>query len=234
MTMDSNPPPKILLRPRRQSALWRNIIITTVLLGGFAAIGAGVVAWVHAQTEARIIANQIAMTRMRVTQLLDGVDYNNDPVAQQYSLHHPRLGPRESTVWFALKNEAIVGVVLSAETLSGYSGSIHILVGLDRDGQILGVRVTRHRETPGLGDAIEAERSDWIHGFRARSLDNPPVELWRVRRDGGLFDQFTGATVTPRAVVQAVRDVLLYFRDHHEDLFALIEVPTDDPDHEGG
>lgn len=200
--------------------LARDVIITTLLLGLFAAVGAGLVAWVHLATEAKIVANELAVTRARVSELLEGLDYGNDPVADHATVGHALLGGQDLPVWFARRGDEITGVVLSAIAPNGYSGSIHLLVGIDRDGNVLGVRVTRHRETPGLGDDIEADRSDWILGFRGRSLGNPPLELWRVRRDGGIFDQFTGATVTPRAVVQAVANALVYFRDHAEELLA--------------
>lgn len=199
----------------------RDIVITTLLLGVFAAIGTGIVALVHSGTEARIAENRLAMTRMRVTQVLEGLDYDNDPVTDQRWVGDPRLGGDALPVWLARRGSQTVGVVLSAVAPDGYSGGIHLLVGIDTAGTVLGVRVTQHRETPGLGDDIEADRSDWIHGFRGRSLDNPLVEQWGVRRDGGVFDQFTGATVTPRAVVGAVRRALLYFQEHAEELLAL-------------
>jgi len=212
------------------SVVLRDVIITTLLLGLFAAVGAGLVAWVHGRTEARISENQIALTRARVGQLLAGLDYDNDPVAAQFILKHPLLDPPEATVWFARQGSEVIGLVLSAVSPNGYSGAIHLLVGLSPDGHVLGVRVTQHRETPGLGDDIEVERSNWIHGFAGRYLDNPPIELWRVRRDGGIFDQFTGATVTPRAVVGAVRDVLLYFRNHGEDLLTMGRLADTEPE----
>lgn len=199
----------------------RDIVITTMLLGLFAAIGTGVVAWVHSGTEARIAENRLAMTRMRVTQVLEGLDYDNDPVTDHHRVGDERLGGHDLPVWLARHEGEVVGVALSAIAPDGYSGDIRLLVGIDATGTLRGVRVTGHRETPGLGDDIEVERSDWIHTFRGRSLVDPPIELWRVRRDGGVFDQFTGATVTPRAVVRAVRNALLYFEEHAEALLAL-------------
>lgn len=212
----------------------RDIVITTMLLGVFAAIGAGVVAVIHSATEARIEENRIAMTRMRVTQVLEGIDYDNDPVTDHHRVGDDRLGGHDLPVWLARRDGEVVGVALSVIAPDGYSGDIHLLVGVDTTGTLLGVRVTGHRETPGLGDDIEVDRSDWIHGFRGRSLGDPPIELWRVRRDGGVFDQFTGATVTPRAVVRAVRGALLYFEEQAEALFALPPpeeetVPTIEP-----
>ena len=101
----------------------------------------------------------------------------------------------------------------------GYSGPIRLLVGVNADGTVAGVRVLSHRETPGLGDPIDAARSDWIHGFEGRALDDPPAAAWTVRKDGGAFDEFTGATITPRAVVHAVRRVLEYAQANREALF---------------
>ena len=92
----------------------------------------------------------------------------------------------------------------------GYSGPINLLVAVNVDGTLSGVRVVSHKETPGLGDKIETNKDDWILGFVGKSLSNPSEALWKVRKDGGEFDQFTGATITPRAVVNAVREVLKY------------------------
>ncbi len=102
----------------------------------------------------------------------------------------------------------------------GYSGEIRLLVGVLADGSISGVRVLAHRETPGLGDPIEIERSDWITGFNGRSLGNPVLAQWDVARYGGDFDAFTGATITPRAVVRAVKNTLIYFAQNRERIFA--------------
>lgn len=207
----------------------RDIVITTLLLGVFAATGTGLVAWVHSNTEHRIAENRIEMTRARISQVLEGLEYDNDPVADHDTLDDPRLGAQELPAWFARKGGEIVGVVLSVVAPDGYSGNIHLLVGIDAQGNALGVRVTQHRETPGLGDDIEADRSDWIHGFRSRSLGDPPIELWRVRRDGGVFDQFTGATVTPRAVVHAVRNALVYFQESAETLLSMPPADGSEP-----
>jgi electron transport complex protein RnfG len=94
------------------------------------------------------------------------------------------------------------------------------------NGTVLGVRVTSHRETPGLGDKIETKKSDWIYSFEGRSLDNPEPEQWAVKKDGGEFDQFTGATITPRAVVNAVHDTLVYFEEHRQQIRDLLKQPA--------
>lgn len=100
----------------------------------------------------------------------------------------------------------------------GYAGPIEALMGVDRQGRILGVRVTSHQETPGLGDKIEHRKSHWIFAFEGRSLNDPAPQAWRVKKDGGAFDQLTGATITPRAVVQGVKQGLEVFAAHQRQL----------------
>lgn len=101
---------------------------------------------------------------------------------------------------------AVDGAGLAVEVAGlGYAGPIRLLVGLDPAGAIHGVRVLAHTETPGLGDRIEAAKSDWLAQFRGRTLDDPPADRWAVAKDGGTFDALSGATITPRAVVGALR-----------------------------
>jgi len=103
-------------------------------------------------------------------------------------------------------------------TATGYAGPIEIMLGVDTRGKILGTRVISHSETPGLGDRIEAKRDNWIETFTGLSLGAPPAEQWKVKKDGGRFDQFTGATITPRAVVKAVKQGLEFFQTHRNEL----------------
>jgi len=102
----------------------------------------------------------------------------------------------------------------------GYGGAIRVLLGVDKDGRILGARVLAHTETPGLGDKIEVDRDDWILDFDGKSLGEPPPERWAVKKDGGDFDQFSGATITPRAVVKSVKQGLELFAAHRDALTA--------------
>ena len=101
----------------------------------------------------------------------------------------------------------------------GYSGAIKLLIAVNTDGKLGGVRVVSHRETPGLGDKIEEEKNDWILQFAGKSLVDPATKNWKVKRDGGAFDQFTGATITPRTVIKAIKNTLLYYSEHGESLF---------------
>jgi electron transport complex protein RnfG len=111
---------------------------------------------------------------------------------------------------------------------NGYAGEIELILGLDSDGRILGVRVLSHAETPGLGDKIEERKSDWIFGFNGKSLENTTSDQWRVKKDGGEFDQFTGATITPRGVVKAIHQGLDFYQQHRGELLALSQA-TDSP-----
>ena len=144
--------------------------------------------------------------------------YNNDlidDVIQAQGLG----GSAPRKIYRARQDGAPVAVIMRVTAINGYNGDIELLVGILADGSIAGVRVTSHKETPGLGDRIDTRVGDWIYAFSGRSLSNPDAERWGVRRDGGEFDQFTGATITPRAVVAEVRRALEYFQEHREELF---------------
>jgi electron transport complex protein RnfG len=123
------------------------------------------------------------------------------------------------TVYRAVRQGQVTGVAFQV-TAPGYSGEIAIILGLDHQGRILGTRVLAHTETPGLGDKIEVSKDEWILAFDGRSLGDPPADRWAVKKDGGDFDQFSGATITPRAVVRAVKDGLELFRTHRDTLTA--------------
>jgi electron transport complex protein RnfG len=117
---------------------------------------------------------------------------------------------KEVVIYVATKDGQVGGVAFETSS-SGYSGEIKVMLGVDREGKILGARVLSHKETPGLGDKIEVKKGDWILRFTGLSLGNPPLEKWKVKKDGGQFDQFAGATITPRAVVRAIREGLQFF-----------------------
>ncbi len=131
-------------------------------------------------------------------------------------------------VYRARKQEQPVSLVLQFTTSEGYNGDIDLLVNIDTNGIIVGVQVTKHRETPGLGDDIDSRRSDWISDFTGHSLNSPDSKGWTVKRNGGYFDQFTGATISPRAVVKAVRRALEYEATNRQRLYQL---PSEAPEH---
>ncbi|MCR4299021.1 MAG: electron transport complex subunit RsxG [Gallionella sp.] len=117
---------------------------------------------------------------------------------------------KEVIVYLATREGKVTGVAFETSR-SGYSGEIKVMMGVDPQGKILGARVLSHKETPGLGDKIEVKKSDWMLRFTGLSLGNPPPDKWKVKKDGGQFDQFAGATITPRAVVRAIREGLEFF-----------------------
>lgn len=200
----------------------RSIIISAWVLGGFALIGTGLVAFTHQQTAERIVANEKAQRLKALSELVDPSRYDNALDSDTITVTDSALLGTQApvTVYRARKNGLPVAVLITPVAPDGYSGAIKLLVGINHDGRIAGVRVTAHRETPGLGDAIEISRSTWITTFAGKSLDNPAAPAWRVKKDGGEFDQFTGATITPRAVVTAVHKALQYYQRHRQALFA--------------
>ncbi|MEM1111355.1 MAG: electron transport complex subunit RsxG [Pseudomonadota bacterium] len=130
------------------------------------------------------------------------------------------LGLREDKkIYLARQGERVVAAILPATATDGYSGDIDMIVGVYADGRVAGVRVLNHRETPGLGDQIDLKKSDWVLEFDGRSLENPTLAGWTVKKDQGVFDQFTGATITPRAVIAATRRVLQYAEANRQTLF---------------
>ena len=157
----------------------------------------------------------------KLNTILSPSEYDNSLLDDQIVLPQDTLlGTVEpSNAYLAYKNGSPVAVVLSPVAPNGYSGPIHMLVGIYHDGSVAGVRVVKHRETPGLGDAVESQRSDWILGFEDKSLDNPTSKNWKVKRDGGVFDQFTGATITPRIIVKAVHKALIHVESHPGSFF---------------
>lgn len=203
---------------RPAHALLRSMGMNALILGGFALASVALVAATWFATRDTIAAARRAALEASLNALVPAARYDNHPAEDVLRLAPPGAPPL--TVYRARKGGVPVAVLATVTAPDGYSGPIQLLVGVWADGRLAGVRVLAHKETPGLGDAIEVERSPWIHGFDGRSLDDPPRARWKVRKDGGDFDQFTGATITPRAVVKAVQGFLDYYAGHREALFA--------------
>lgn len=197
------------------------ILKAAKMLGLFALLGMGAVGLFHAMTANRIAANERAALLHSLQALVPAGSYDNDLLSDRIEItDKDALGSAQPTpIYRARKDGKPMAAVVAAIAPDGYNGDIKLLVAIKADGSLAGVRVVGHKETPGLGDGIEANRSRWIYGFDGRSLNDPVEAQWKVRRDGGRFDQFAGATITPRAVVKAVRKTLLYFRDHRDELF---------------
>ena len=126
----------------------------------------------------------------------------------------------EKRIYLARKGEQVVAAIIPVTAPDGYTGDIELIVGVNADGSIAGVRTLSHKETPGLGDKVDTRKSDWMFSFNGRSLENPDLPGWAVKKDKGVFDQFTGATITPRAVVAATLRALQSAKANNKPLFA--------------
>lgn len=165
---------------------------------------------VEKQTKQQIDFNEKQLLVQRLDDIVS--DYDNDIVADSYVKNVYLHGlEQDITIFPAKKDDKIFAYLIEHTYPKGYSGDIKILTGFDISGEILGIRVITHQETPGLGDKIDIRKSDWIKSFTGLSFDNLEKSKWKVKRDGGVFDQFTGATITPRAIVTAAYEVLEYF-----------------------
>ena len=200
----------------------KGILITASLLMLFAASGAALVGLTFIQTEDDIKYNEKLTLLRKLNNIIPAESYDNDLLLDTIVIKASSLlSTKEETLAYrARKNSQNVAVVFTSIAPNGYNGSIQLLIGITADGTLSGVRVVKHRETPGLGDVVEISRSDWILGFDNKSLSDPDARGWKVKRDGGVFDQFTGATITPRAVVKAVHNALLYFDENQDMLFS--------------
>jgi len=206
----------------------RQVFITAIILSLFAIIGGGMVAFTEKNTAEQIRLNDKMALQFSLNNILPEDRYDNDLTITTLSLApHILLGTvAESTAYVARQNKQTSAFVFNAVAPNGYNGKIYLLIGLYADEKVAAVRVVKHKETPGLGDAIEARRSDWILGFNDHSLNSLSDNQWKVKRDGGHFDQFTGATITPRAIVKAVHNCLLYYQQHKVQLLQAAEKIT--------
>ena len=198
--------------------VWRSGATLAVV----AILAFGLISVVHEATRDEIAAAARERELARFAEVLGGQRFDNDLLTDTLELRDPELlGTRDPVTAYRARLEGeTVAVILAPVAPNGYSGSIGLLVAIAPNGRLLGVRATQHRETPGLGDAIDTRKSNWIEQFVGKSLQAPPAARWRVRKDGGDFDQFTGATITPRAVVGAVANALVYFERHRDELLA--------------
>ena len=206
----------------------RSMGVAALILAGFALVGTGLVTMTYTGTKDIIAEAQRAAMEASLNQLVPADRYDNRVTEDRIDVVAPEwLGTDQPvTVYRARKNGQPVALFATPYAPDGYSGPIQLLIGVYADGTLAGVRVLAHKETPGLGDAIEERRSPWILAFAGKSLADPVPEKWKVKKDGGVFDQFTGATITPRAVVKATRRFLDNVQNHREQLFALAAVKS--------
>lgn len=185
-----------------------------IVLGGFSLAATLLLAVAYGLTKEPIEQSALEDLRHSLEQVIPASIYDNNPAADTVQL---QIDGKSLLVYRASKANHVTGVAFETSR-KGYSGEIRVLLGIDENGKLLGVRVLKHTETPGLGDKIEVTRSDWITRFTGKSLGDPPDAQWAVKKDGGPFDQFAGATITPRAVVNGIRDGLRLFAANRKTL----------------
>lgn len=202
-------------RPRRSAVV---PTVTLALIAALLTIGLVSIANI---TRDRIARNQQAWIKQHLDALVLPQSYDNDPLSDTLEVTSPDLlGSASPVMAYRMRRAgAPVAVAIRSIAPDGYRGPLELLVVIAPEGKLIGVRVIRHNETPGLGDAFENRDANWLTRFSGLSLTNPPQQRWTVRRDGGDFDAFTGATITPRAIVKAVRRTLEFYLGNQELLF---------------
>jgi electron transport complex protein RnfG len=184
-------------------------------------IAAAVVAVISILTRERIKANELDWYVARLEALVPASLRDNKLIDDRIAVTAPDLLGTSApiSVYRARRATKPTAAILTATAPDGYGGSIDLLVGVDYEGSLLGVDVLRHNETQGIGDGFAPHRSNWLNTLVGRSLGDPTSVRWTIRKDGGEFDQFTGASITPRAILKAVRRTLEYYSTHRERIF---------------
>lgn len=195
-----------------------------LFLVGFALLATALLWWMDQITGARIADNELQQRLAALRAVLPDGAYDNEPHLDSISVTSRELlgDTRPLPVYRARRGTEPVAAVVTAVAPNGYTGPIRMLVGIGTDGHTIAVRVTQHTETPGLGDDIDADKSDWVGSFRGLPTADPLSPEWTMTKDGGRFDHMSGATVTSHAVVNAVRNAVIYFNANREELFAPI------------
>jgi len=206
----------------QQLSIWKHAFSTAGVMIGFSVLGTVLLAYTFATTRAPIAESEREAKLKLFEQVLPPSLHDNDLLKDTVKIAAGgELGNRDETEAYRARiGGEPSAVILEAVAPDGYSGDIKLLIAVKADGELAGVRVLAHRETPGLGDYIELSHSGWIKkNFDGQSLDKTNDEGWQVKKDGGKFDYMAGATITPRAVVKAVHKALKYFAANKDALF---------------
>ena len=208
------------LEPSNLARLRPKLEFQTGILAGFALLASILLGVTNCSTQGTIQQRLDEDLKKSLQEVVPATLYDNDMLQDTLTIPSAdyNIGANETTVYLAKKAGKVTAVCFKFIAPDGYSGAINMIIGIDRDGNILGVRVLSHKETPGLGDKIEVAKSTWILNFVGRSLDNLTPAQWAVKKDGGVFDQFAGATITPRKSVQATYRSLQLFKAHQAQL----------------
>ena len=202
--------------------LMQSITRNSVLLAIFALCTTALIAGTYLLTREDIALQKRIAEEKALLQIVSRERHDNSMLDDTLTVGPEATGlglREEKRIYIARRGGKTVAVIIPAVAPDGYTGKIDLIVGVNTDGTVAGVRALSHRETPGLGDKVDLKKSDWILGFNGRSLGNPTLDGWAVKKDRGVFDQFTGATITPRAVVTATLRVLQYAQANRAALF---------------
>jgi electron transport complex protein RnfG len=210
----------IWLEPDHLAGLRPQLRYQAGILAGFALAAAVLLGLADLATRSVIQLRLEEDLKASLEEVVPDELHDNDLLGDTVTLpsSNAYLGAASTVVYLARKQGAVSAVCFKFTAPDGYAGPINLVMGIDNKGEILGVRVISHVETPGLGDKIEITKSKWVLSFDGKSLDNLTFEQWAVKKDGGVFDQFAGATITPRKVVQAIRRGLEFYRAHQAEL----------------
>lgn len=202
--------------------LGKAISKNSIALGLFAIATTAMIASTFLTTKDRIAEQERIAQAKALLEVISLERHNNSMLDDSLAIGpEPELGLKiEQKIFIARKDGELVGFIFPVVAPDGYSGDVKLIVGVNVDGSVAGVRALSHNETPGLGDKVDLKKSDWILSFYGKSLGNPVAELWKVKKDKGIFDQFTGATITPRAVTNAVYKALNYYAVHKTEILA--------------
>ncbi len=183
-----------------------------ILVGGTALMASALLVIGNISTKDVIELRHAEDVQQMLGEVIPVTLYDNNLIADKFDFEGKEI--------FQARKENKVSAVAFQVAEPGYSGMITLIMAVNYEGKILGVRVVSHTETPGLGDKMETTRSDWIYSFNGMSLTENNSNLWAVKKDGGQFDQFTGATITPRSITKAVKDGMYFFNQHKQRLMS--------------
>jgi electron transport complex protein RnfG len=216
--------------------LKQSIRNNSVVLGLFALVTSVLLASTYLGTKTTIENAERRAAQKILLELYPASSHDNsvlDDVVPIPEAYLSTLGLKVAANIHVVKKQGeIIGFIIPATAPDGYSGDIRLLIGINVDGAIAGVRVVSHNETPGLGDKVDLRKDNWILSFNGKTIANPGRDAWAVKKDNGYFDQFTGATITPRAVVSRVLKTLIFYKEHRNELLKsaakLTASPADD------
>lgn len=199
----------------------QKMIKSAVLLSLFVIVGIVFLLITKLVTHSAIEKAKLEEMKEAFNQVISEKDYDNSPFEDKKIIVNPTAFKTHLpiTIYRARKQNTPVALIIETIAPDGYSGNIKIMIAIKIDNRISGVRVLEHKETPGLGDKIEIRKDNWITRFNGINLRDDNLASWRVKKDGGQFDQFTGATITPRAVVGAIRNTLSYVNEQGMTLY---------------